>query len=153
MAEPYFALDGNVITIGFPTGNTRYRLNPDHTGSFGNEQLIWFYETDPTLRMGVTSGYAQTRGFMEELSRDQLLTLTTYWSNGQKMVLYRVHDGSWMISHRDNSTSYNTPTFSGRSNQFQMTLPNVATHFVFNDNGAGTFGNETFSWTFCYIRP
>jgi hypothetical protein len=149
MVDPAFSYDALAFTILFPTSSSYYYLFPDNSGSFGSELLTWSFETDPSFSRYSESGYGQTRDMMGTLSRHTLVTISIRWRNGETTNFYRHGDSTWLVNHRNNSNTRETPSFVGTSSHFSIGLSS-STLFNFYNDGTGVYGNESFNWSYSF---
>jgi len=148
IAEPSFSTEGTTITMGFPTARTVYRLLNNNTGSFGNENMTWYFETDPSVPSMRNSGTNMVSDLTSALNNNLLLVLRVYWNNGDVTIFYRLGDGSWMMRGRNGSFGNVSATVSSdaRRQVVTMRVQDPAGTYTFNSDGSGMLSGEAFDW-------
>ena len=150
IVEPDFSYINGVFTIGFPTTSSRYYLNEDRTGYYGNETLTWSFETDPYYSKMSDSDVRQTYDLYGALSRYLLLTIHVYWRDGGTATFYRQSNGTWMLNRRGGGFSTVYPVISGDANQTVISFTDSSDAYALNSGGGGTYGGENCTWDYAY---
>ena len=150
MVDAWFGYENGAITISFPTTSTKYYLNPNGTGNFGSESLVWEFETDPFYSTYSINGAYETYAVYDYLNSFELITIHVYWPNGDTAVFYRQLNGAWMYKQRGGGFGSVTLNLSGNSNQLTISSSSFPNVYTLISGGTGTFGNENINWDFSF---
>ena len=152
VVDPIFSHRGDALIIGFPTTTSQYFIYDDKTGVFGssNERLTWQFETDPNHRSFWEWETQLTSNLQGAISYYQVVALRVYWSNNQYEIFYREDNGRWRLRGRNGSFNIVEPSFNYQPDgSVILSLPNTSSRYTFNEGGHGSYGGNSFTWSFC----